>query len=89
MKEVLDKHPQVVANAEEAIRRAGIKPLKMSIRAELTAAGFRLWACPARNILTARNGAAHSKTRVCKHPGYAGRQWTRLSILYRFGKNGS
>ncbi|CAF1688349.1 unnamed protein product, partial [Adineta ricciae] len=32
MKAVLDKFPQVAAHAEEAIRRAGVEPLKMSIR---------------------------------------------------------
>src|SRR4051795_9288928 len=32
MKRVIDRHPQVVDNAMEAIRRAGLKPLKASVR---------------------------------------------------------
>src|ERR1700749_1365186 len=32
MKEVLDQHPQVVAYAEDAIKRAGLKVIKESIR---------------------------------------------------------
>ena len=32
MKRVIDRHPQVVDNAMEAIRRAGLKPVKASVR---------------------------------------------------------
>jgi tripeptide aminopeptidase len=32
MKVVLDKHPQIVAYALEAIKRAGLKPVLASIR---------------------------------------------------------
>jgi tripeptide aminopeptidase len=60
MKEVLDKHPQVVANAEEAIRRAGIKPLKMSIRGGTDGSRLSFMGLPCPNIFTGEM-ALHSK----------------------------
>src|SRR6202030_3008810 len=32
MKQVIDRHPEIVDNAMEAIRRAGLRPVKTSIR---------------------------------------------------------
>ena len=60
MKEVLDKHPQVVANAEEAIRRAGVKPLKMSIRGGTDGSRLSFMGLPCPNIFTGEM-ALHSK----------------------------
>jgi tripeptide aminopeptidase len=52
MKEVLDRHPQVTAFAEEAIRRAGIKPLKMSIRGGTDGARLSFMGLPCPNLFT-------------------------------------
>ncbi|RPD38034.1 peptidase T [Chitinophaga barathri] len=60
MKEVLDKHPEVTANAEEAIRRAGIKPLKMSIRGGTDGSRLSFMGLPCPNIFTGEM-ALHSK----------------------------
>ncbi|MGX5819708.1 peptidase T [Chitinophaga lutea] len=60
MKEVLDKHPQVVAHAEEAIRRAGLEPLKMSIRGGTDGSRLSFMGLPCPNIFTGEM-ALHSK----------------------------
>lgn len=60
MKEVLDQHPQVVANAEEAIRRAGVEPLKMSIRGGTDGSRLSFMGLPCPNIFTGEM-ALHSK----------------------------
>lgn len=60
MKEVLDKYPQVVANAEEAIRRAGITPLRMSIRGGTDGSRLSFMGLPCPNIFTGEM-ALHSK----------------------------
>ena len=60
MKEVLDQHPQVVACAEEAIRRAGIRPLRMSIRGGTDGSRLSFMGLPCPNIFTGEM-ALHSK----------------------------
>lgn len=60
MKEVLDKHPQVVANAEEAIKRAGIKLERMSIRGGTDGSRLSFMGLPCPNIFTGEM-ALHSK----------------------------
>jgi len=50
MKQVIDRHPEIVEYAVEAIRRAGLKPAKTSIRGGPTARGCRSWACPAQHL---------------------------------------
>lgn len=60
MKEVLDKYPQVVANAEEAIRRAGIDVLRMSIRGGTDGSRLSFMGLPCPNIFTGEM-ALHSK----------------------------
>ncbi|RAJ00321.1 tripeptide aminopeptidase [Chitinophaga skermanii] len=60
MKEVLDQHPQVVAFAEEAIKRAGIEPLKMSIRGGTDGSRLSFMGLPCPNIFTGEM-SFHSK----------------------------
>ena len=52
MKEVLDQHPQVTQYAGEAIRRAGMEPLKMSIRGGTDGSRFSFMGLPCPNIFT-------------------------------------
>ncbi|WP_343672254.1 peptidase T [Chitinophaga sp.] len=60
MKEVLNLHPQVTAHAEEAIRRAGVEPLKMIIRGGTDGSRLSFMGLPCPNIFTGEM-ALHSK----------------------------
>ncbi|MEM6262441.1 MAG: peptidase T [Bacteroidota bacterium] len=60
MKKVLDQHPEVVANAEEAIRRAGIQVVKRSIRGGTDGSRLSYMGLPCPNIFAGEH-AFHSK----------------------------
>jgi tripeptide aminopeptidase len=60
MKEVLDQHPQVVALAEEAIRRAGLTPLRRAIRGGTDGSRLSFMGLPCPNIFAGEH-AFHSK----------------------------
>ncbi|MEO1448257.1 MAG: peptidase T [Bacteroidota bacterium] len=60
MKEILDQHPQVVVYAEEAIRRAGLKPIKRSIRGGTDGSRLSFMGLPCPNIFAGEH-AFHSK----------------------------
>lgn len=52
MKEVLDRHPQVMANLEEAVRRVGLKPVTASIRGGTDGSRLSFMGLPCPNIYT-------------------------------------
>ena len=52
MKEVLDNHPKVVQLAAEAIRRAGMEPIDMSIRGGTDGSRLSFMGLPCPNIFT-------------------------------------
>lgn len=60
MKEVLDKYPQVVNNALEAIQRAGMKPQRTSIRGGTDGSRLSFMGLPCPNIFAGEH-AFHSK----------------------------
>lgn len=60
MKKVLDKHPQVVAHAREAIRRAGLEPIQSSIRGGTDGSRLSFMGLPCPNIFAGEH-AFHSK----------------------------
>lgn len=60
MKEVLDKHPQVMDHAEEAYKRAGIKVERMSIRGGTDGSRLSFMGLPCPNLFTGEMGI-HSK----------------------------
>jgi tripeptide aminopeptidase len=60
MKEVLDQHPQVVAYAEEAIKRAGLSIIKESIRGGTDGSRLSYMGLPCPNIFTGMQNI-HSK----------------------------
>ncbi len=60
MKEILVRHPQVMANAEEAYRRAGINPESISIRGGTDGSRLSFMGMPCPNIFTGEMGI-HSK----------------------------
>jgi tripeptide aminopeptidase len=59
MKEVLDHHPEIVENAIEAIRRAGMSPVRGSIRGGTDGARLSFMGLPCPNIF-AGGHAFHS-----------------------------
>jgi tripeptide aminopeptidase len=60
MKQVLDQHPQVVANAEEAISRAGLSIKKESIRGGTDGSRLSFMGLPCPNLFTGMH-AIHSR----------------------------
>ena len=60
MREVLDKHPQVVQHAMEAIKRTGIEPKLDSIRGGTDGSRFSFMGLPCANIFAGEHGI-HSK----------------------------
>jgi tripeptide aminopeptidase len=60
MKEVLDKHPQVVEHAMEAVRRAGLTPRKASIRGGTDGSRLSFMGLPCPNIFAGEH-AFHSR----------------------------
>jgi tripeptide aminopeptidase len=60
MKEVLDKHPQVVAYAEEAYKRSNVEVHKQSIRGGTDGSRLSFMGLPSPNIFTGMQGI-HSK----------------------------
>ncbi|MBJ3783823.1 peptidase T [Devosia sediminis] len=59
MKQVVDQHPEIVANAEEAIRRAGMTPIRKSIRGGTDGSRLSFMGLPCPNIF-AGGHAFHS-----------------------------
>jgi tripeptide aminopeptidase len=60
MKVVLDRHPEVIANAIEAIRRAGLEPVKSSIRGGTDGSRLSFMGLPCPNIFAGEH-AFHSR----------------------------
>ncbi len=60
MKVVLDRHPEVIANAIEAIRRTGLKPVKSSIRGGTDGSRLSFMGLPCPNIFAGEH-AFHSR----------------------------
>lgn len=60
MKQVLDKNPEIVNNALEAIKRAGVEPVLSSIRGGTDGSRFSYMGLPCPNIFAGEH-AFHSK----------------------------
>ncbi len=60
MKQVLDKNPEIINNALEAIRRAGVEPVLSSIRGGTDGSRFSYMGLPCPNIFAGEH-AFHSK----------------------------
>jgi tripeptide aminopeptidase len=60
MKEILDQHPHITANAEEAYRRAGLAVIKEPIRGGTDGSRLSFMGLPCPNIFTGMQ-AIHSK----------------------------
>jgi tripeptide aminopeptidase len=64
MKEVLDKHPEVMSYAEEAYKEAGLEPQRISIRGGTDGSRLSFMGLPCPNIFTGEMGI-HSKQEYC------------------------
>ena len=60
MKQVIDRHPEIVDNAMEAIRRTGLKPVKTSIRGGTDGSRLSFMGLPCPNIFAGEH-AFHSR----------------------------
>jgi tripeptide aminopeptidase len=60
MKQVIDRHPQIIDNAIEAIRRTGLKPVKASIRGGTDGSRLSFMGLPCPNIFAGEH-AFHSR----------------------------
>jgi tripeptide aminopeptidase len=61
MKQVIDRHPELIDNAMEAIRRAGLSPRKTSIRGGTDGSRLSFMGLPCPNIFAGEH-AFHSRT---------------------------
>jgi tripeptide aminopeptidase len=61
MKQVIDRHPEIIDNAMEAIRRAGLIPNKTSIRGGTDGSRLSFMGLPCPNIFAGEH-AFHSRT---------------------------
>ena len=61
MKQVIDLHPEIIDNAMEAIRRAGLTPRKTSIRGGTDGSRLSFMGLPCPNIFAGEH-AFHSRT---------------------------
>jgi tripeptide aminopeptidase len=52
MRSVIERHPRIVANAEEAIRRAGVEPVRSIIRGGTDGARLTAMGLPTPNLFT-------------------------------------
>jgi tripeptide aminopeptidase len=60
MKQVIDRHPEIIDNAMEAIRRAGLTPVKTSIRGGTDGSRLSFMGLPCPNIFAGEH-AFHSR----------------------------
>ncbi len=60
MKQVIDRHPEIIDNAFEAIRRAGLTPVKTSIRGGTDGSRLSFMGLPCPNIFAGEH-AFHSR----------------------------
>ena len=61
MKQVIDRHPETIDNAMEAIRRAGLTPKRTSIRGGTDGSRLSFMGLPCPNIFAGEH-AFHSRT---------------------------
>jgi tripeptide aminopeptidase len=60
MKQVIERHPEIIDNAMEAIRRAGLTPVKTSIRGGTDGSRLSFMGLPCPNIFAGEH-AFHSR----------------------------
>ncbi len=69
MKQVIDRHPEIVDYAVEAIRRAGLKPVRGSIRGGTDGSRLSFMGLPCPNIFAGEH-AFHSRLEWVSRAGH-------------------
>ncbi len=60
MKQVIDRHPEIIDHAMEAVRRAGLEPVKTAIRGGTDGSRLSFMGLPCPNIFAGEH-AFHSR----------------------------
>jgi tripeptide aminopeptidase len=65
MRDTLDKHPEIVANLDEAVRRVGLEPKRTSIRGGTDGSALTEMGLPTPNIFTGGHDAHSEREWIC------------------------
>jgi tripeptide aminopeptidase len=65
MRDTLEKHPEIVAHLEEAVRRVGLEPRKTSIRGGTDGSALTEMGLPTPNIFTGGHDAHSEREWIC------------------------
>jgi len=65
MRDTLDKHPEIVAHLEEAVRRIGLEPRRTSIRGGTDGSALTEMGLPTPNIFTGGHDAHSEREWIC------------------------
>jgi tripeptide aminopeptidase len=65
MRDTLDKHPEIVAHLEEAVRRVGLEPRRTSIRGGTDGSALTEMGLPTPNIFTGGHDAHSEREWIC------------------------
>jgi tripeptide aminopeptidase len=65
MRDTLDRHPEIVANLEEAVRRVGLEPRRTSIRGGTDGSALTEMGLPTPNIFTGGHDAHSEREWIC------------------------
>ncbi len=65
MRDALDRHPAIVANLEEAVRRIGLEPRRSSIRGGTDGSALTEMGLPTPNIFTGGHDAHSEREWIC------------------------
>src|SRR3954468_6444659 len=65
MRDELDRHPEIVANLEEAVRRVGLEPRRTSIRGGTDGSALTEMGLPTPNIFTGGHDAHSEREWIC------------------------
>jgi tripeptide aminopeptidase len=65
MRDTLDKHPEIVAHLEEAVRRVGLEPRRTSIRGGTDGSALTAMGLPTPNIFTGGHDAHSEREWIC------------------------
>jgi tripeptide aminopeptidase len=65
MRDALDRHPEIVSNLEEAVRRVGLEPRRTSIRGGTDGSALTEMGLPTPNIFTGGHDAHSEREWIC------------------------
>jgi tripeptide aminopeptidase len=65
MRDALERHPEIVANLEEAVRRIGLEPRRSSIRGGTDGSALTEMGLPTPNIFTGGHDAHSEREWIC------------------------